>query len=94
MNSYIKVMLSSKNEFRCRGSFDLFGVSLAGFDVKLDTGCPRTSVPLLRTGLSREEIDKHMIADYRDDSIEKAVSFGVNDDLEKRKKDRELFRQG
>ena len=94
MNSFIKVKMSDRNEFRCQGSFEIFGSVLDGFDVKIDTGCPETSVPLRRTGLNAELIDQYMRSDYADANIIKCISFGVNDDMQKRNRDKELFRQG
>ena len=45
MNDFLKIELSSKNEFRTVASFELNGLSFTNVDVKIDTGCPRTSFP-------------------------------------------------
>lgn len=94
MNDYMDIELNSKNEFRCEGSFELFGAVLDKLNFKIDTGCPLTTIPLLRTPLSHSVIEVNKQKDYGDTLVKKQISFGVNDSLLKRKTDKEKFKQG
>lgn len=94
MNNYIKINISKKNELRCVGSFELFGIKLDKLSLKIDTGCGYTSIPLKRTPLEEEVLYNHMIEDYSNPKIKKTMTFGVNDTELKRKSDKIKFDSG
>lgn len=94
MNDFIDIELSPKNEFRCEGSFELFGAVLDKLNFKIDTGCPMTTIPLSRTPLSPSVIEENKQEDYRDTAVKKQISFGLNDSTIKRKTDKTKFKQG
>lgn len=94
MSDFMEIELNPKNEFRCDGSFQIFGTVLDKLNFKIDTGCPMTTIPLLRTPLSGHVIESNRQKDYNDITVKKQISFGVNDSAEKRKTDKEKFRQG
>ena len=81
-NSYIRVIMNGKNEFRTTASLTFKGIEYSKVDVKIDTGCGYSSFP------SMKRIDSN------DDSIVKGISFGVNDTALKRKEDKKKFRSG
>lgn len=94
MSDFIKVEQTKKNELRCDGGFEIFGISLDKLDFKIDTGCPRTTIPLRKTPLSNNTIAYNMNKDYMDATVKKQISFGVNDSKTKRDEDRLKFKQG
>jgi hypothetical protein len=49
---FLLVKLNQKNEFRTTASFEINGMKFSAVDVKIDTGCPHTSFPMLKLGLS------------------------------------------
>jgi len=92
MNDFLKIELSSKNEFRTVASFELNGLSFTNVDVKIDTGCPRTSFPVLKLGISDEDAYRMKEKDCSDESVQKRISFGVNDSKLKREEDKKKFK--
>lgn len=50
-NNYIELVLTAKNEFRAEASFRINGMDFSKVNVKIDTGCPRTSFPMLKLGI-------------------------------------------
>lgn len=94
MNDFMDIELNPKNEFRCEGSFKLFGAVLDKLNFKIDTGCPMTTIPLLRTPLSPSVIEANKQKDYENVAVKKQISFGVNDSALKRKTDKLKFKQG
>lgn len=63
-------------------------------NVKIDTGCPYTSIPILRFGISSMKAQQMKERDCVDNRIRKEISFGVNDSKEKRDADKEKFKAG
>lgn len=61
-------------------------------NVKIDTGCPYTSIPILRFGISSTKAQQMKQSDCVDARIRKEISFGVNDSKEKRDEDKENMR--
>ena len=51
---FLLVKLNQKNKFRTTASFEINGMKFSAVDVKIDTGCPHTSFPMLKLGLSEE----------------------------------------
>lgn len=92
MNNYFKITLSNKNEFRTEASFEIGGNLYSNVDVKIDTGCPRTSFPIQKLGVSDAEAYKLKYTDCQDPSIKKSISFGVNDTLLKRQEDTKKYK--
>ena len=95
-NKFIKIILNNKNEFRTNMKISIPSINireLEDVDVKIDTGCPYTSIPVRKLGISPEEAQKIKLREAGDETIIKEISFGVNDDAEKRKNDRKLFRE-
>ncbi|MCR4961947.1 MAG: hypothetical protein K6A74_10855 [Lachnospiraceae bacterium] len=91
-NSYIELVLSSKNEFRAEASFSINGLFFSKVNVKIDTGCPRTSFPMLKLGLSDAEAYRLKEKDCNDITIAKSISFGVNDTKQKKEEDKRKFK--
>lgn len=65
---------------------------IENMNVKIDTGCPYTSIPILRFGISSTKAQQMKQSDCVDDRIRKEISFGVNDSKEKRDEDKENMR--
>ena len=63
-------------------------------NVKIDTGCPYTSIPVRKLGISNEKASLMKQIDCLNPLIRKEISFGVNDSKEKRESDKEKFRTG
>lgn len=94
MNKYIKITLSNRNEFRCRGYVEFGGNKLADLNFKIDTGCPYSTILLSRTPLDRDKILEYKAQAYSNPNIEKVISFGVNDTKETKERDRFIFKSG
>ncbi|MBQ9438488.1 MAG: hypothetical protein IJU50_09150 [Lachnospiraceae bacterium] len=91
-NSYMELILTAKNEFRAEAAFQINGMFFDKVNVKIDTGCPRTSMPMLKLGLSDFEAYKLKAQDCGDKSIAKSISFGVNDSKQKKEEDKKKFK--
>lgn len=61
-------------------------------NVKIDKGCPRTSFPLLKFGISDYEAYRFKARDCGDSGVPKSIPFGVNDTKQKRIEDKRKFR--
>jgi len=79
MSDFIRIEKTTKNELRCEGSFEIFGITLDKLNFKIDTGCPITTIPLRKTPLNDDVINYNMNKDYADNAVKKHISFGVND---------------
>jgi hypothetical protein len=93
-NNFIKILLNKRNEFRTSMNISIPSINvdmLDDVDVKIDTGCPYTSIPIKKLGISdqRAQLLKQIDADNID--IEKKISFGVNDSESKKINDIILF---
>lgn len=93
-NKYIKISLNDKNEFRTQADFQIFGVSYNKIDVKLDTGCPQTTILTQKLGIPAERSAILKQQDIDDPSIKKFPSFGVNDSKEFKNMVKGQFRKG
>mgnify|MGYP005752944905 CR=1 FL=1 len=94
-NSFIKITLDERNEFRARADFTLFGNDCEEVSVKIDTGCAYTSIPISKVAVvSKDTVQKWMEMDYNNPKAKKVISFGVNDSKEQRKKIKEEFAKG
>ena len=91
-SDFLFIKLNAKNEFRTTASFEINGMRFSAVDVKIDTGCPHTSFPMLKLGLSEESAYKLKEQDCKNDSIAKTISFGVNDTKVKRDEDKRKFK--
>lgn len=96
-NNYILIEISNKNELRADVGITIQSlglIGLIGVNVKIDTGCPYTSIPLMTLGLS-EDLAKHMKKkDCTDPKVKKEISFGVNDTKKEKQKARQDFKDG
>lgn len=90
-NGYLYVVRNTRNELRTEADFELLGRQFNNVDVKIDTGCPRTSIPIKRLGISDYDAYQLKDADCKDKRIKKNVSFGVNDSTSRRNEDRRKF---
>jgi len=70
----------------------LFG--LENVNVKIDTGCPYTSIPIKKLGISSEKALEWKKRDIEDNNIQKQISYGVNDTDEQKEQYREMLKQG
>lgn len=91
-NDFLIIKLNQKNEFRTNASFEINGMKFSAIDVKIDTGCPHTSFPMLKLGLSEESAYKLKEQDCQNESVAKTISFGVNDTKIKRDEDKRKFK--
>lgn len=66
--------------------------AFANVNVKIDTGCPHTSFPMQKLGISDAEAYRMKLKDSNDASIMKSISFGVNDSKTKKDEDKKKFR--
>ena len=52
-NKFIKIMLNSNNEFRLDNvTMSILGMSFQNVNVKIDTGCPYSTIPIQRLNMS------------------------------------------
>ncbi|MCM1040106.1 MAG: hypothetical protein NC434_12365 [Ruminococcus sp.] len=96
-NKYILLEMNQRNEIRADVNMTIKSMELTeieNMNVKIDTGCPCTSIPILRFGISNVKAQKMKQRDCGDDRIRKEISFGVNDSKEKRDADKEKFKTG
>ena len=96
-NKYILLEMNKKNEIRADvdisiASLELFG--LENVNVKIDTGCPYTSIPIKKLGISPEKALEWKKRDIEDNNIQKQISYGVNDTEEQKEQYREMLKQG
>lgn len=96
-NKYILLAMNQRNEIRADVNMAIKSmefIKIENMNVKIDTGCPYTSIPILRFGISGTKAQQLKQRDCKDDRIKKEISFGVNDTKEKRDADKEKFRAG
>lgn len=96
-SKYILLEMNQRNEIRANVSMAIKSMELTKIEdmnVKIDTGCPYTSIPILRFGISNAKAQQMKQRDCGDDRIRKEISFGVNDTKEKRDSDKEKFEAG
>ncbi len=91
-NDFLIIKLNQKNEFRTNASFEINEMKFSAVDVKIDTGCPHTSFPMLKLGLSEETAYKLKEQDCQNENVAKTISFGVNDTKTKRDEDKRKFK--
>lgn len=90
-NNYIKIALNNKNEIRTIMSIEIPEISNNTFrdiDVKIDTGCPYTSIPIKKLGIKSSECARLKQQDCHNNLVKKHISFGVNDSKIKRESDK------
>lgn len=96
-NEYILLEMNQRNEIRADVNMTIKNMELTEIEnvnVKIDTGCPYTSIPILKFGISSARAQQMKQRDCDDNKIRKEISFGVNDSKEKRDADKEKFRAG
>lgn len=96
-NKYILLEMNQRNEIRADVNISIKSMELTQIEdmnVKIDTGCPYTSIPILKFGLSGAKVQQMKQKDCADDTIRKEISFGVNDPKQKRDSDKEKFKAG
>jgi len=67
-------------------------MQFSNVNVKIDTGCPKTSFPILKLGISEENAYEMKKKDCNNDLIAKRISFGVNDSRIKIEEDKRKFK--
>ena len=96
-NNFILLELNHRNEIRADVNMTIKSLDITKIghiNVKIDTGCPYTSIPIRKLGISNEKAWLMKQSDCADPSIRKEISFGVNDSKEKREADKEKFKTG
>lgn len=96
-NNYILLKMSYTNEIRANVDMDISSLGLFGLkdiNVKIDTGCPFTSIPVKRLGISTKKALDWKKRDIKNDNIKKQISFGVNDTDEQKEQYRIMLKQG
>lgn len=91
-SEYLKIIMTDRNEFRTTADLSFRGTDYKKVDVKIDTGCGYSSFPVSRLGITPTEAYLLKVADSTDDSVRKAISFGVNDSRLKREEDKKKFK--
>lgn len=94
-NRYILLELNGHNEIRADVNITIRSLDITpikDINVKIDTGCPYTSIPILKLGISGLKARQMKQKDCMDNGIKKEISFGVNDTKEKREADKEKFK--
>lgn len=87
-NKYILLELNYNNEIRADVNITIKSLNITSIEdvnIKIDTGCPYTSIPILKFGISAAKAQKMKQTDCSDDKIKKEISFGVNDTREKKR---------
>ena len=92
-NNFIKILMRDRNEFRTTADFLFCGLMFRQVDIKIDTVCSHTSIPVSKLGINAQDAYVMKQKDAADDAIRKYISFGVNDSEAKRLSDRSKFRQ-
>lgn len=96
-NKYILLEMNKKNEIRADIDISIASLGLFGLEnvnVKIDTGCPYTSIPIKKLGISSEKALEWKKRDIEDNNIQKQISYGVNDTEEQKEQYREMLKQG
>lgn len=96
-SKYILLKVNQRNEIRADVNMSIKNMGLTeieNMNVKIDTGCPYTSIPILKLGISSAKAQQMKLRDCADHEIRKEISFGVNDSKEKRESDKEKFKAG
>lgn len=96
-SSYILLKMNDKNEIRADIDITIASLGLRDLNdinVKIDTGCPYTSIPIKKLGISSQQALEWKQRDIKDDSIKKQISFGVNDTVEQREQYKAMLKQG
>lgn len=96
-NNYILLELNHHNEIRADVNMTIRSLDITAIEdinVKIDTGCPFTSIPVLKLGISNTKALQMKQKDCLNGRIRKEISFGVNDKKQKRETDKEKFRNG
>ena len=91
---YIKHRLTHKNEFRAKAQFRLFGIDYYDVDVKIDVGCPKTTILTRKIGISETKSQLMKEKALFDESVKKSPSFGVNDTESFRRQVKANFKKG
>ena len=94
-NKYILLELNGHNEIRADVNMTIKSLDITAIrdiNVKIDTGCPYTSIPILKLGISGVKAQQMKQKDCMDGEIRKEISFGANDTKEKREADKEKFK--
>lgn len=93
-NKYIKIKLNQNNEFRTTADLTILGDTYYDVNVKIDTGCPRTVIPVLKLGISKFKASILKAVAIKDNDVTKSLGFGVNDTEEYKKKAKSDFENG
>lgn len=94
-NSYIKIIMSNKNELRTDVSISVGSLGLSeikDINIKIDTGCSHTSIPIQKLGVSKAQAMVMKQQDIMNNSIKKEISFGVNDTKADRRLAKTMFK--
>lgn len=93
-NKYIEIKLNKNNEFRTTAEITVLGNKYSNINVKIDTGCPCSVIPVSKLGISsiKAKILKEIA--IADNNIKKSIGFGVNDTDEYKRKAKEDFEKG
>jgi hypothetical protein len=86
--------MNEHNEFRTAANLVFKGNAYSKVDVKIDTGCGHSSFPAMKLGLSAKAAYAMKAHDCADDTVQKSISFGVNDSALSRSEDKKKFRNG
>jgi len=96
-SKFILLELNPRNEIRADVNMSIKSLGITEIEkinVKIDTGCPYTSIPIQKLGISNAKAQQMKQKDCANKKIKKEISFGVNDTKEKRDLDKESFRNG
>lgn len=96
-NKYILLELNDKNEIRADVDITIESLNIydiTNINVKIDTGCPYTSIPAQKIGISKNKAQQMKEIDCKNPKVQKRVSYGVNDTIEQKQRAKEEFKNG
>lgn len=96
-SNYILLKLNKKNELRADVGITIESLGLIGLEdinVKIDTGCPYTSIPIKKLGVSSAKAQEWKLRDSNDNAVVKQISYGVNDTDKQKQEYIKKFKQG
>lgn len=96
-SNYILLKLNKRNEIRADVGITIESLDLIGLEdinVKIDTGCPYTSIPIKKLGVSTIKAQEWKLRDSNDKTVIKQISYGVNDTEDQKKEYRRMLEQG
>lgn len=87
MGRFLQIELNKRGEFRADAKIIIPDVDISDvgdYDVKIDTGCSKTNIPVQSMGMSHDSAMEYKWKDLNNSEIKHYMTFGVNDSAEYR----------